>query len=513
MEEQHIGNYKILKKIGAGGMARVYLAVHEDVPNLKVVLKILTNPSLVERFRQEADKLALLDGHPNICRIKHFFNHGDDFVIAMEYIDGVTLDDMIKDGRKIPVGEAVRIISEVLDILDTAHRKDIFHRDIKPSNVMIDKSGNVKIIDFGIAKGKSDPNLTVAGTACGTPAFMAPEQFSPTADINYALADIYASGVTLYRLITGEFPFKGQNEFAIRDAKMFSKPTKPSAIISEIPKELETIILKSLEKEPGNRFQTALDMKKAILPFMTEQDRIETQKTVSIKTAKEERKRSRIIPLIGVLGALIIAVILIIKLLPSNEKKNIGGTADSLRTVVNTPDTTEFAALTEDTVSRPLPPAKGTINLNITPPGDVFINNNPVKNKTGSYSAILDTGLIIVRVQNDNTVERVLTDTLSLAADEVVNRKYSFHTPVDTQAVTPPGKEPGTIIVGSRPRDGDIYIDGVLREEKTPYTFSLPEGEHTVRIEVNVEGEAMQKTYPVEITKNDTVKILFDAGQ
>ena len=116
--EEKIGSYNILKKIGAGGMARVFLAVHEDVPNLHVVLKILENPDLVDRFRQEADKLALLDGHPNICRIKHFFNHGKDIVIAMEYIDGVTVDEKLQNEGRFSVPESLRIINDVLDILD-----------------------------------------------------------------------------------------------------------------------------------------------------------------------------------------------------------------------------------------------------------------------------------------------------------------------------------------------------------------------------------------------------------
>ena len=103
MNQEFIGSYKILDKKGEGGMAQVYLAVHQDVPNLKVILKVLTDPRLAERFKQEADKLALLDGHPSICRIKHFFSHGDNIVIAMEYIDGVTLEDKITSMRRIEV--------------------------------------------------------------------------------------------------------------------------------------------------------------------------------------------------------------------------------------------------------------------------------------------------------------------------------------------------------------------------------------------------------------------------
>lgn len=512
MEEQFIGNYKILKKIGAGGMARVYLAVHKDVPNLKVVLKILTNPSLAERFRQEADKLALLDGHPNICRIKHFFNHGDDFVIAMEHIDGVTLDEMIKDGRKIPVGEAVRIIAEVLDILETAHEKEIYHRDIKPSNIMIDKKGNVKIIDFGIAKGKTDPNLTVAGMACGTPAYMAPEQFAPTEDINYAYADIYATGVTLYRLITGQLPFKGQNEFAIRDAKMFSPPIKPRSINEEIPKELEAVILKSLEKEPGDRYHTALEMKKAMIPFVVKQESLETQKTVAVETGSDEKKKSNLVPILGVIGVLIVVAVLLIIFWPSGEKQSVGDTSDSLQTVVDGPDTNAVFSTGEDS-TRITQPVQGTINLNIKPSGDVYINNQLVASGTNYYSAKLDTGLVGIRVANNNTIEKNIADTIKLTGEAMINREYVFHKPVDRQEITPPVKKTGTVIVGSRPRGGDIYIDDKLSDDQTPFTFNLPEGNHVIRVEVEVDGKMMQKTYPLKVSADDTVKVLFDARQ
>ncbi|MCB2229538.1 protein kinase [bacterium] len=264
MEERFIGNYRVLERIGAGGMAQVYLAVHRDVPNLKVILKIVSDGQLAERFKQEADKLALLDGNANICRIRHFFNDGDNLAIAMEYIDGVSLDDRLKRDGALSIEEALKITARVLDVLAFAHQRGIFHRDIKPSNVMLDKAGNVKVIDFGIAKSDTDPNLTLAGTACGTPAYMAPEQFTPTATTNYALADVYATGTTLFYLLTGELPFKGDNEFAMRDAKLFNETPRPRSIKPAIPKEVEEVVLKAMDKEPSGRYQSAEEMATAV---------------------------------------------------------------------------------------------------------------------------------------------------------------------------------------------------------------------------------------------------------
>lgn len=316
MEDQYIGNYRVLKKIGAGGMASVYLAVHRDVPNLRVILKILSDPRLAERFKQEADKLALLDGHPAICRIKHFFNHGDDTVIAMEYIDGITVEEKIAEAGILPLKESLKIICSVLDILEFAHQKGISHRDIKPSNIMVDKSGQVKVIDFGIAKAESDPNLTIAGTACGTPAYMAPEQFTPTDDTNYTLVDVYAAGTTLYYMLTGSLPYKADNEFAMRDAKLFSEPAKPRSVNPGIPKQVEDVILRSISKEPEKRYQSTQQMRDVLQTIEKSCDTADEVTQAVVKTGeqdvpkkpKKEKKPSgksplkMIIPLVVVLA-------------------------------------------------------------------------------------------------------------------------------------------------------------------------------------------------------------------
>ena len=317
MEDQYIGNYRVLKKIGAGGMASVYLAVHRDVPNLRVILKILSDPRLAERFKQEADKLALLDGHPAICRIKHFFNHGDDTVIAMEYIDGVTVEEKIAQAGILPLKESLRIICSVLDILEFAHQKGISHRDIKPSNIMVDKSGQVKVIDFGIAKAESDPNLTIAGTACGTPAYMAPEQFTPTEHTNYTLVDVYAAGTTLYYMLTGSLPYKADNEFAMRDAKLFSEPVKPRSVNPGIPKQVEDVILRSISKEPEKRYQSTQQMRDVLQDIEKSCDTAEEVTQAVVKTGeqdvpkkpKKEKKPSGKSPLLKVIPIVLVLAI------------------------------------------------------------------------------------------------------------------------------------------------------------------------------------------------------------
>ena len=265
MNDRVLGNYRVLKEIGAGGMARIYLAVHQDIPTLKVILKIVSDPQLAVRFKNEAEKLALLEGNPSVCKIKHFFSHGNDFVIAMEYIEGETLEHRIKSAGSLPLQDAVQITVDLLDVLAFAHERGVYHRDIKPSNIMFDTSGNLKIIDFGIAKGETDPSLTGVDVYVGTPAYMAPEQFSTSKDHEWAKADIYAVGTTLFEMVTGERPFKGDDLFLLRDAKVFSRPPKPRSLRPELSRHLENVILTALEKDPNKRFASVQEMKEALL--------------------------------------------------------------------------------------------------------------------------------------------------------------------------------------------------------------------------------------------------------
>lgn len=321
MTDVYIGNYRVIKKIGAGGQARVYLAVHKDVPNLRVILKILSDATLADRFKQEADKLALLDGHPSICRIKHFFNEGDDLVIAMEYIHGETLDQLIADAGKMPAREILTIVKKLLSVLEFAHQREVFHRDIKPSNIMITKEGDVKVIDFGIAKSKSDPNLTQAGASCGTPAYMAPEQFTPTEETDYALVDIYAVGVTMYYALTGKLPFKADNEFLMRDMKLASDPPPPRTYNSTISGELEALVMKALRKDPEERFQSVAELLQTVEKLLkenhpqaqdtpTESISVTPATPPSVKTPKPPGKSKSLV--FGIAGVVVVAVLAVL---------------------------------------------------------------------------------------------------------------------------------------------------------------------------------------------------------
>ena len=276
---QLIGDrYRIIKKIGEGGMGEVYVAEHIHIEK-KVALKllrpeVLSNAEAVARFRQEARSASSI-GHDNIISIDDFGTLPDGRVyMAMEYLQGQALNDMI--GREpLPLPRALDILIQVARGLAAAHAKGITHRDMKPENVFVThKEGRdvPKILDFGIAKvsgGDTAQNLTVAGTIFGTPFYMAPEQ-AMGGKMDHR-CDIYAMGIILYEVFCGTVPFKAETFMGILTQHITMQPVPPSEMASRngriCPHDLESIILKAIQKEPANRYQTMGELANALIEF------------------------------------------------------------------------------------------------------------------------------------------------------------------------------------------------------------------------------------------------------
>ncbi len=261
-----IGNYKILSKIGEGGMGAVYLAKDLTLER-EVALKIIAprlakNPKLMARFKIEAVAQARLT-HPNVVTIYSFEQVGDLYFIVMEYIDGKSLKDMIKAGE-LDLQKALNIFKQVLAGVSFAHSRGVIHRDIKPANVLITKTGIAKIGDFGIAKLEGVEGLTKAGTSLGTPLYSAPEQILGR-KVDHR-ADIYSLGVMLFEMLTGRPPFVSESgsDYEIQRAHIEKKPPRPSSLNPEIPPVLDRIILKCLEKDPNRRFSSVEELRKVI---------------------------------------------------------------------------------------------------------------------------------------------------------------------------------------------------------------------------------------------------------
>lgn len=261
-----IGDYEVVDILGAGGMGKVYKvrnALSDRVEAMKVLLPNLAeNPELADRFMREIKVQASLD-HPNIAQLHTALHVNNQLLMLMEYIDGVSLEQKLKNGP-LPVPQAVDAIMQVLSALEFAHARGLVHRDVKPANIMVTAGGQVKLMDFGIAKGaNNDRHLTMTGTTLGSLYYMSPEQIQGASDLD-ARADLYSVGVTLYELVTGKRPFDGDSQFAIMSAHLEKAPIPPINIDPRLPQMLNDIILLAVAKDPNARFQAAGAMRNAL---------------------------------------------------------------------------------------------------------------------------------------------------------------------------------------------------------------------------------------------------------
>ena len=262
------GRYELLELIGVGGMADIYRA-RDIVEDRIVAVKILKtefagSEEFLRRFRNESKAIALLS-HPNIVKIYDLgFTDKVQFIV-MEYVDGITLTDYIEQQGVLKWRDAVHFTVQILKALQHAHDRGIVHRDIKSSNVMLLADGTIKVMDFGIARFNRENNKTVSEKTIGSVHYISPEQ--ARGDITDERSDIYSVGVALYEMLTGKKPFDGDSPVSIALMHMQSTPKKPTELNSTIPEGLEQIVLRAMQKDPAQRYQTAGEMIKDLEEF------------------------------------------------------------------------------------------------------------------------------------------------------------------------------------------------------------------------------------------------------
>ena len=448
-----VGKYRIEEKLGEGGMGAVYKATDLTLDRpvaLKVLLAEITeDQKLRDRLRQEARALARFN-HPNIA-ILYEFDEVNNF-LAMEFIEGQTVDHLLSKEGVLKTEKIVGIMKQVLPALSMAHRAGIIHRDIKPSNIMVTNQGSVKIMDFGIAKVSGSGAQTVStGRIVGSYLYISPEQIEHrTVD---ARTDIYSLGATLYEMATNHVPFETENHFLLMKAHIEEPPSLPSDKNPEIHSGLELIILKALEKNPADRYQSAEEMLSALSALPPEKKR--KRKPPKVKKEGEESVLRRLFALDVKRTAAAVAAVLILGFIGI------------------------FVAL--KVTSRPEKDEKFRL---ITPPGNLVLENFPsdgilkVDGKKTEYSSdglTLSEGKYQLSVEKDGQV--IWQEGVQIASGK--NQKLDVLATGGAQAA-PLTDQAGSFALNTDPTGAQVFLDGqpVAVEE----AVSVPPGRHELRL-------------------------------
>jgi eukaryotic-like serine/threonine-protein kinase len=290
------GRYQVIERIGGGGMALVYRA-HDILLNRNVAIKVLRSQfvhdeEFIRRFRREAQSAASLS-HPNVVSIYDVGQEDEIHYIVMEYVEGKNLNEIIKERAPLQVDESVRIASQICDALDHAHQNQIIHRDIKPHNILIGRNGRVKVTDFGIARAVTSTTITQTGSVVGSVHYFSPEHAKGVTAGEKS--DLYSLGIVLYQMLTGSLPFLGESPISVALKHLQEEFEEPRQLNSLIPQSVENVILRSMRKNPEERYHSAKEMLQDLETCLLPERRSESK--VDFDDEFDEDK-TRIIPAI-----------------------------------------------------------------------------------------------------------------------------------------------------------------------------------------------------------------------
>jgi tetratricopeptide (TPR) repeat protein len=318
------GRYQIIEELGKGGMGKVYRVLDKELKE-EVALKLIksdiaSDKKTLERFSNEL-KLARKISHKNVGRMYELMDEKGIRYITMEYVPGEDLKRLIRKVGQFSAGKTVSIAKQVCEGLTEAHRLGVVHRDIKPQNIMVDEEGNVRILDFGIARSLKAKGITGAGVMVGTPEYMSPEQ-AEVKEVDQR-SDIYSLGVILYEMATGRVPFEGETPLGIAMKHKSEKPLDPRELNAQIPEDLSRVILRCMEKDKEKRYQSAGEVRSDLVSIekgipTTEREIPKRKPLTSREITVTFGLKKLFIPALVIIAVAVIAVI-ILKLVPRKE--------------------------------------------------------------------------------------------------------------------------------------------------------------------------------------------------
>jgi serine/threonine-protein kinase len=485
--------YELDELLGQGGMAEVFRA-RDSRLGRNVAVKVLRadlarDPSFEKRFEREAQAAAGMQ-HPNVVAV---FDTGTEIesgttvpYIVMEYIDGTTLKELLATGRRLLPQRALEITSGVLGALEYSHQRGVVHRDIKPANVMLTRTGDVKVMDFGIARAVDDAQATMtqASTVMGTAQYLSPEQGrGETADTR---SDLYATGCLLYELLTNRPPFTGDTTESVIYQHVRENPLPPSQIDPEVSTAIDAIVLKAMSKNPDNRYQTAAEMRADVLraisgepvaatPLLDETAAIPMTQALPLPggdDAPEKSKRGAYIALAAaVVGVLLIAGFFLLRPL-FNAETTV--TVPDLRGLTVAEATTSLEAkglLLGDAIDKPSALAKGKIFAQDPAVGATAPEGSRVNVDVSSGPALVVVPNI-VNLSLDVASQRLETAGLALGEVTEQNSDKAANTVLDTNPATGTSVEAGTE-VDLKVSNGRVAVPDVVGDRESEANSTL----------------------------------------
>ncbi len=459
------GRYLVVEELGRGGMGRVFRVldtkVDEDVALKFINPDIAADAKAVERFRTEL-RITRRITHRNVCRMYDLGSDGGSLFITMEYIPGEDLDAMLRRLGRLPVEKAYVIARQVAQGLAEVHRLGVVHRDLKPKNIMIDREGNARIMDFGLARTPQGVKLTEAGHVVGTPSFMSPEQLNGEAVD--PRSDIFALGVILYDMLTGRLPFDAATTLTLALQHKTHRPAPPRALNPRVSEELGRIVMKCLAIGRKDRYPGAEDL-------LADLDKAgEAFDTYDVHVPGRTRKGAAAGPLrrprIGALAGAGIVLALAVTGLA------VKAVLERPRTEAVPPPVVRETVM--DAAARSEEPALSVPVAFVTVPSRATVFVDGVEMGLSDDTFILTPGPHEVRVRKPGYRELVATLVAEPGGTGPPRAEYRL-------APLPPAL--GTLAVSSEPSEADVFLDGSATPAgKTPFVRELPAGKVTVRI-------------------------------